>query len=100
MIISNEHTKNKYRNISLCGSSVAANRKITSHFIEVSTLGFISSCLDFTEAVKIASMPDSIKHKIVASVVKSSFGIYIAIETLLPWTLPKTLLYPSSVLDG
>jgi len=76
MIISNEYKKNKYRNISLCGSSVAANRKITSHFIEVSTLGFISSCLDFTKAVKIASMPDSIKPKIVASVVKSSFGIY------------------------
>ena len=41
-------------------------------------------------------MPDTLKRKIVASAVKSSFGIlYIAIETLLPWTLPKTLLYPS-----
>ena len=70
------YKKNKYRNISLCGSSVTANRKITPHFIEVSTLGFISNCLDFTKAVKIAAMPDSIKHKIVASVVRSSFGIY------------------------
>ena len=67
----------EYRNISLCGSSVAANRKITPHFIEVSTLGFISSCLDFTKAVKIATMPDTIKHKIVASVVKSSFCIIL-----------------------
>ena len=76
MIISNEYKKNKYRSISLCGSSVAGNRKITPHFIEVSTLGFISSCLDFTKAVKIAAMPDTLKHKIVASAVKSSFGIY------------------------
>ena len=55
---------------------VAASRKITPHFIKVSTLGFISSCLDFTKAVKIAAMPDTLKHKIVASAVKSSFGIY------------------------
>ena len=75
MIISNEYKKNKYRNISLCGSSVAANRKITPHFIKVSTLGVISSCLDFTKAVKFAAMPDNIEHKIVASAVKSSFGI-------------------------
>ena len=76
MIISNEYKKNKYRNISLCGSSVAANCKITPHFIEVSTLGFISNCLDFTKAVKIAAMPDTVKCKIVASAVKSSFGVY------------------------
>ena len=76
MIISNEYKKNKYRNISLCGSSVAANRKITPHFIEASTLGFISFSLDFTKAVKIAAMPDTLKHNIVASAVKSSFGIY------------------------
>ena len=76
MVISNEYKKNKYRNISLCGSSVAANHKITPHFIEVSTLGFISSCLDFTKAVKIAAMPDTLRHKIVASVVKSTFVIY------------------------
>ena len=55
---------------------VVANRKIAPHFIEVSTLGFNSNCLDFTKAVKIAAMPDSIKHKIVASSVQSSFGIH------------------------
>ena len=55
---------------------MAANRKITPHFIEVSTLGFISNCLDFTKAIKIDAMPDTLKHKIVASAVRSSFGIY------------------------
>ena len=64
MIVSNDYKKNKYRNISLCGSSIAANRKITPHFIEVSTLGFISNCLDFTKAVKIAVMLGTLKHKI------------------------------------
>lgn len=76
MVTSNDYKKNKYKNVSLCGSAVAANRKIASHFIEVSTLGFISNCLDFTKAINIAAMPDSLKHKIVASAVKSSFGIY------------------------
>ena len=55
---------------------MAANRKITPNFIEVLTVGFISSCLDLTKAVKIVAMPDTLKHKIVASTVKSSFGIY------------------------
>ena len=72
----------------MCGSSVASNRKISPHFIEVATLGFICSCLDFTKAVKITAIPDTVKYTIVASAVKSSFGIYI--ETLLPWAIPKT----------
>ena len=76
MTVSNDYKKNKYRNISLLGSSLAGNRKIIPHFIEVSTLGFISNCLDFTKAIEIDVMPDSIKHKIVACAVKSSFGIY------------------------
>ena len=64
MIISNEYKKNKYGNISLCGSSVAVNRKITPHFIEASTLGFISNCLDFTKAVKFTPMPDTVTGKV------------------------------------
>jgi hypothetical protein len=76
MVASKDYKKNKYRNISACGSSVAANRKITPHFIEVSTLGFISNSFDFTKAIKIDAMPDTLKHKIVAAAVRSSFGIY------------------------
>ena len=33
MVTSNDYKKNKYKNVSLCGSAVAANRKIASHFI-------------------------------------------------------------------
>jgi len=54
---------------------VVENRKITPHFIDVSSLGFISNCLDFTKGVKIAAMPDALKHKTVASAIKSSFDI-------------------------
>ena len=46
------------------------------HFIEVSTLGFISSCSDFTRAVNIDAMSAALKHNIVKSAVKSSFDIY------------------------
>ena len=55
MVTSNDYKKNKYKNVSLCGSAVAANRKIASHFIEVSALGFISNCIDFTKAINIAA---------------------------------------------
>ena len=46
------------------------------HFIEISTLGFISSCSDFTTAVNFDAISAALKHNIVKSVVKSSFDIY------------------------
>ena len=54
----------------------ARNRKIVPHFIEISKLGFISSCTDFTRAVNIDAMSAALKHNIVKSAVKSSFDIY------------------------
>ena len=76
LISSHDYKSNKYKNISSCGSSLAGNRKIVPHFIEVSTLGFISSCSDFTRAVNIDAMSAALKHNIVKSAVKSSFDIY------------------------
>ena len=64
------------RTFSSCGSSLAGNRKIVPHFIEVSTLGFVSSWSDFTRAVNIDAMSAALKHNIVKSAVKSSFDIY------------------------
>ena len=75
-ISSHDYKSNKYKNISSCGSSLAGNRKIVPHFIEVSTLGFISRCSDFTRAVNIDAMSAALKHNIVKSAVKSSFDIY------------------------
>ena len=76
LISSRNYKVNKYKNISDFGSTLAANRKIMPYFVEVSTLGFISDTSDFTNAANIPKMPDALKHKIVADVLKSSFSIY------------------------
>ena len=75
LISSHDYKSNKYKNISFCGSSLAGNRKIISHFIEVSILEFISNCSDFAKAVNIDVMSAALKHNIVKSAVKSSFDI-------------------------
>ena len=56
---------------------------------------FISNRTDFTKAVKMAAMPVSGRAKAQDCRFCSKILVYIAIETLLPWMLPKTLLYPS-----
>ena len=56
LISSHDYKSNKYKNISSRGSSLAGNRKIVPHFIEISTLGLISNCSDFTRAVDIDAM--------------------------------------------
>ena len=76
LISSHEYKSNKYKNIAQCGSSIAGNRKIVPHFLEVSTLGFISNCSDFTKAINVDAMPAALKHNIVKSTVKSSFDIH------------------------
>ena len=76
LIASRDYKKNKYLNIAKFGSSLAGNRKIVPYFIEVSTLGFISNVSDFTNAVNIPNVPDALKHNIISTALKSSFGIY------------------------
>ena len=71
-----DYKANRYKNINDFGSTLAANRKIMTYFVEVSTLGFISDTSDFTNAANISKMPDALKHRIVADVLKSSFSIY------------------------
>ena len=81
MIHSRDYKKNKYKDIGRYGSTLAGNRKIVPHFIEISTLGFISDIADFTKALKILIMPVDLKRSIViadlkSSILKSSFSIY------------------------
>jgi hypothetical protein len=76
VVSSRDYKRNRYKNIADFGSSLAGSRKITSYTIEVSTLGFISNISDFTKAVHIPPLPVPVKHAIVSSVLKSSFGIY------------------------
>jgi len=76
MIRSRDYKKNKYKDIAQHGSTLAGNRRIVCHSIEISTLGFISNISDFTKAAQIAIMPDDLKRSIVKTVVNSSFNIY------------------------
>ena len=76
MIHSHDYKKNKYKDIGRYGSTLAGNRKIVPHFMEVSTLGFIADISDFTKALKIPMMPDNLKRSIVIAALKSSFSIY------------------------
>ena len=76
MIRSRDYKKNRYKYIGLNRSTLAGNRTIVCHSIEISTLGFISNICDFTKAVQIPNMPDDLKRTIVKTVLKFSFDIY------------------------
>ena len=78
MIHSHDYKKNKYKDIGRSGSTLAGNRKIVPHSIEVYTLGFIADISDFTKTLKIPMMPDNLilKRSIVVAAFKSSFSIY------------------------
>jgi len=62
---SHDYKKNKYKDIGRYGSTLAGNKKIVAHFIEVSTLGFIADISAFTKSLKIPIMPDDLKRFIV-----------------------------------
>ena len=79
---------------------MAGNRKIVSHFIEVSTLGFTAEISDVTKALKIPMMADNLKRSIVIAALKSSFIIYCnrnnaAIDVTLNLVHPVFVLYLS-----
>ena len=100
MIHSHDYKNNKYKDIGCYGSTLAENRKIVPHFIEVSTLGVVANISDFTKALKIPiiiiynnnrfnvrfsvgrrhrgppMMPDNLKRSIVIAALKSYFSIY------------------------
>jgi hypothetical protein len=76
LISSRNYKHNKYKDISVCGSTLAGNRKIITHTIEISTLGFISNISDFIKVIRIPQMSVSVKLVIIATVLKSSFDIY------------------------
>ena len=76
MIRSHDYKKNKYKDIGRYGSTLAGNRKIVPHFIEVSTLGFIADISAFTKALHIPIMPDDLKRSVVIVALKSLLSIY------------------------
>ena len=48
VVSSRDYKRDKYKNIADFRSTLAGNRKVYSHTIEISTLGFISNINDFT----------------------------------------------------
>ena len=73
---SKQYKLNKYRDLGNCGTPRIAGKTVACHSIEVSTLGFISSCVGFTEANKLPRLPMEVKQKIIRSVLNNSFKIY------------------------
>ena len=63
----------KYKNIADFCSTLARNRNVYSHIIEISTLGFISNINDFTK-FNVFHMPVQLKQEITSTVLKSSFA--------------------------
>ena len=76
MVSSRDYKRNKYKNIENFGSVLAGNRKIYSHTVEISTLGFISNISDFTKLINVPSMTIPLKQALISTVLKSSFAIY------------------------
>ena len=68
--------QNKYRLLDGDKTSFAGNRPITSHTVEVSTLGIVSDTKVFTSATKLPDVPASLWHFLACQALSSSFGIY------------------------
>ena len=73
---SRDYKREKYKNIADFCSTLAGIRKVHSHTIEISTLGFISNINDFTKLISVCHMPVQLKQEIISTVLKSSFSIY------------------------
>jgi len=73
---SKQYKLDKYRSLANYGTALTTGKLISCYSIEISTLGFISSCDDFTKANKIPGLPVELKQSIIRSVLSSSFRIY------------------------
>ena len=67
---------NKYKNIASYWTWKSSGKTISTYTLEVSTLGLISPCLDFTNAIGVPSMPTDLKERITRATLSSSFKIY------------------------
>ena len=76
VVSSRDYKRDKYKNIADFRSTLNGNRKVYSHTIEISTLGFISDINDFTKLIGVCHMSVQLKQEIISTVLKSSFAIY------------------------
>ena len=61
---SKQYNQNKYRLLDDDKTSFAGNRCVTSHTVEVSTLGIVSDTKVFTSAIKLPDVPASLWHSV------------------------------------
>jgi hypothetical protein len=73
---SKQYKLDKYKLLHNDMSSIAGARRLSVHTIEVSTLGFVASTVDFTTALNIPGVPDDIILSIARQSIQSSFSIY------------------------
>ena len=73
---SRDYKRDKYKNIADFRSTLAGNRNVYFHTIEISTLGFISNINDFTKLIGFCHIPVQLKQEIISTVLKCSCAIY------------------------
>ena len=81
VVLSRDYKRDKYKNIADFRSTLAGNRKVYSHTIKISTLGFISDINDFTKLIGVCHMPVQLKQEIISNVLKARL-LFTAIGTM------------------
>ena len=76
LVKSRDFKINRYKNLHLCGSTLAGSRIITSHFVEITTLGFISDLSIFAKLVKICPPSVQTMTGLTKCALDNSFQIY------------------------
>ena len=73
--VTHDYKQSKYKNLSSLGSSLAGNRVIWPHFVEITTLGFMSDLSRFAESIKIPIISDQLMKDIIKTAFDHSFQI-------------------------
>ena len=77
LIASRDYKRLKYANIKhdLCSEFKHSDVKL--HTMEVSVLGFISDCSNFTKSTTNLSLPEAICNNMTRNVINNSYNIYL-----------------------
>jgi len=76
LLKSHDYKKKKYAFLHQDLSTMGTGKLLTTSFLEVSVLGFLSDISDFVACLKIPPMTADVVHKIRKSVTDSSFQVY------------------------
>src|SRR3989442_8011951 len=73
---SKQYKLSKYKDIANQCTAICARKRISNFSLVVSTLGLISSTLDFSSSLGLPPMPSSLKERLITSVLDNLFKIY------------------------